>query len=260
MAALNDSSTTVRLEPHGDVAVIVLNRPLALNAMSGVVQQGLLAALADIQAGPWRAVVLRGEGRAFCAGADLRSFVDDTDADDPAAVRAYMDAWAAVVAGFRELQVPVVAAVHGVAYGGGWSLALAADLIVAARSARFCMSYIDIGMPADMGASYWLPRMTGVMTARRLLLTGEVIDADEALRLGLVVAVVDDDELVPGALALAERLAAKAPRAMRGMRALLTRNAGATLPEALRNEGDAIAATADDPAFRAALAKFRGGA
>jgi len=246
------------MEPRGDVLTLVLDRPSALNAMSRAMQEDLLDALATAAAGRWRAVVLRGEGRAFCSGADLRSFVDDVDADDPVAVRAYMDRWAAVVRGFRDLPAATVAAVHGAAYGGGWSLALAADLVIAARSARFCMSYVDRGVPADLGASYWLPRLAGTMVARRILLLGEVVDAEEARRLGLVVDVVDDDRLVDAAADLAEGLAAKPPRARRALRRLVEGGLDATLDRALAAEGGAVAAAADDPAFRAALAHFRG--
>jgi 2-(1,2-epoxy-1,2-dihydrophenyl)acetyl-CoA isomerase len=247
----------IRVEPDAEVVTIVLDRPEVLNAMSGRLREELAQALDLVAAGPWQAMILRGAGRAFSAGADLGSYLDEVDVSDPASTGAYIDAWSDIILGLRELPVPSVAAVHGVAYGGGLNLALACDVVVAARSARLVQSYVDIGANVDLGGSWILPRLVGVAQARRLLMLGDQIDGDEAHAIGLVAYVVDEDELESTALEVARRLAEKDSDSLLATRRLVDANLDVDLATALRREGEGIVARVASPAFQAAVAPYR---
>ncbi len=254
-AGSHAAHVTVRVEPDGDIAWIVLDRPERLNALTATMCRELAAALAEADEGPCRVVVLRGEGRAFCAGADLDQILHDVDATDAVAIRAFMNSgWQAVIRQISEMATPLVAAVHGPAYGGGANLALAADLVVAGESAVFCQSYVDRGIAPDLGATFTLPRLVGLAQARRLLMLGTAVPAPEALAMGMIAEVVPDERLLARARELATELAAKDAGALNIIRSTMERNLGADLPTALARESDAIAVTLGRPAFRAGLA------
>lgn len=251
------SDVVARFEPDGEIAWIVLDRPARLNAMTDAMRAQIAAALERVDAGPWRALVLRGEGRAFCSGADLVQITGDVDVQDPQAVRRFMnEGWQAVIARLRTLSVPTVAAVHGPAYGGGANLALAADLVVAAESAVFCESYVDRGLTPDLGGTVILPRLVGLARARRMLMLGEPVPAAAAVGMGLVAEVVPDAALVARAAELARALAAKDPAALAGIRRLVEQNLTAELPVALGRETDAITASIAGDAFADAIRPF----
>lgn len=202
------------LERHDDgVAVLRLNRPDVLNALSDqtVADLGrLLDGLATDAA--LRALVLTGTGRGFCAGFDLglasRAPGDD-ELGEAAAWTVRQEAFASLVTRLRALRAPVVAAVNGLANGAGLALALAAEVRYAAASARFNAAFVKVGMSGcDMGVSWLLPRCVGLSRSFEMLLTGRLVDAAEAERIGLVTATVPDDELLPRALATARQIAA----------------------------------------------------
>lgn len=250
--------STVRTESDGDLLWLVLDRPERLNAMCGQMAIEITELLDRIPQGPWRCLLIRGEGRAFCAGADLAQFVDEVDIGDVEAVRDYLEhGWQEVTARLQELPVPVVAAVHGAAYGGGANLALAADLVVAAESAIFCQPYVLHGISPDCGATSILPLLVGRQQARRLLLLGEAVPAPEAARIGLVTEVVPDSELVDRARQLGTALANKDRKALQATRELLTRNQDTDLRAALAREAETVAALLGRPAFRDVTARFR---
>ena len=202
-------------------------------------------------------LILKGEGRSFCSGADLKSLPDDVDLTDIEDVRRHMRRWRDVVMGIRSLPLPSVAAVAGHAYGGGLNLALACDLVVVAESARLCQSYVDRGVPTDLGGSYVFPRLVGWGRARRLLLTGEVIDGPEAERIGLAASVVADDRLYVEARMLASTLATKDPGAVAHMRRLLDEGVEGGLEEALDREGEAVAALLTTPDIAKKLQSYQ---
>ena len=250
---------TIRFETaDGDpVAWMVLDRPKRLNAMTALMRREILDVLDRVHNGEWRVLAIRGEGRAFCSGADLEQILEDVDVTDAPAVRQFMlDGWQAVVERMRRSRVPIVAAVHGAAYGGGANLALAADLVVAAESAVFCQSYVDRKITPDLGATWVLPRLAGLQQARRLLLLGEPIGAAEALALGLVAEVTADDRLLDRTAEIAAALAAKSPESIAIIRDLLDRNSSNDLPSALAAEADAVAVTLGGAGFREGLAAF----
>ena len=206
------------MSPHGSLlvervdatAVLRLNRPDRLNALDETLIASLQAACASIRSDDGvRAVVLTGQGRGFCSGLDVRDFGPSIpDRDAPAADRMrFQEMMGSLPVLLRELPQPVVAAVNGVAVGGGLALALGADIRVCAASATFGNAAIKLGLSgAEMGMSYHLPRIVGTSVAADWMLTGRTVDADEALRTGLVSAVVDDAELLDHALQMAARI------------------------------------------------------
>ncbi len=200
----------VLLERRGPVGVITLNRPDALNAINNAVRSGLTRACREAQAdAAIRAVLLRAAGpRGFCVGADIKEFrpVDSLVAArrlDPEL--AYADAIAA-------LTKPVVAAVHGFCLGGGFEIALACDIRVASSDAVFGLPEVNLGLIPGAGGTQRLPRLIGMGRALDLMLTGERLGAEEALRLGVVTRLAPSHEaLAEQAMALAEAIAAKPP-------------------------------------------------
>ena len=208
---------TIQIEARGSVSVITLNRPEALNALTTKVGQEFLTAVTQAQAGGARAIVLTGAGRAFCAGGDLREM--RTMAESGGNVGAFFDEPLQLlnecILAIRRTPLPIIAAVNGAASGGGCNLALACDLVIAGASARFNQAFIKIGLVPDCGGSFILPRLIGWKRAAELMMTGDVIAAGDALRMGMINAVVPDAELMAQALAMAERLA-QAPTAAIG--------------------------------------------
>ena len=189
---------TLQLERRDQIAWLTLNRPESLNAMNRALVGELRAFFTGLgQDHDTRLVVLRGAGRAFCAGLDLKEGVDG-DGSVQASLRAQRTISELVIM-MRRVPQPIIACVHGAACGGGFALALGADVRIAGESARMNAAFIRIGFSAcDIGVSYFLPRMVGASVAAELLLTGNFIDARRAERLGLVSRVVADGELDGG--------------------------------------------------------------
>jgi 2-(1,2-epoxy-1,2-dihydrophenyl)acetyl-CoA isomerase len=248
---------TIRLEEEGEVLWLVLDRPETLNALSGQMQTELIDAIGSIAGIGAKAVILTGEGRSFCSGADLRRLPEDVDLSDIGAMREFMRGWADVILGIRQLPVPTVAAVAGHAYGGGLNLALACDIVIVTPDSRLCQSYVDRGVPTDLAGSFILPRLVGWGRARRMLLSGEVIDGEEAVHIGLASVVAGEASLHDEARRWATRLAAKDPQAVAGMRTLIDSGTDGSLEEALEREGEAVAAVLATPGIREKLLSYR---
>jgi enoyl-CoA hydratase/carnithine racemase len=214
------SFATILTERRGHALWVTLNRPESLNAMSRALVGELRALFSGLgEQRDVRVVVLRGAGRAFCAGLDLK---EDAGADTDAAVGSVPVALRAqrriseLVMMMRRAPQPIIAAVHGAACGGGFALALGADVRVAGESARMNAAFIRIGLSAcDVGVSYFLPRMVGASVAAELLLTGNFIDAARAERLGLVSRVVPDAELEATTQALVDDMLRNSPLGLR---------------------------------------------
>ena len=208
---------TVRIEhPAAGVALVTLDRPDRLNAMSHDLVADLHAALDEVGAdNTCRVVVLTGAGRGFCAGLDLKGTGPAPNSDGLGRAQAGLTAQqhiARLVPKLRGLRQPVIAAVNGPAAGGGLALALASDVRIAAESARFNVAFVRIGLSGcDIGVSWLLPRLVGASKAFELMLTGRLIDAAEADRIGLVSRVVPDGEVVDAALELAAEISANSP-------------------------------------------------
>jgi 2-(1,2-epoxy-1,2-dihydrophenyl)acetyl-CoA isomerase len=209
-------------EQTGTVATLTLNRPAALNAVYGEVFRQLLSHLTAIDAdAAIRVVVLTGAGRAFCAGGDKNVDIGASATWTAEERRAEEELAQAAVRQLRALRVPVVARVHGVAVGAGCDLALACDLIVASDQAQFGQFWVRRGLVPDLGAVYLLPRLIGLHRAKELILTGRLIDAHTAARIGLVNEVVPHAELDAAVAKLCAELAAVPPAAVAMAKQLL---------------------------------------
>ncbi|WP_420382959.1 enoyl-CoA hydratase-related protein [Novosphingobium sp.] len=199
------SFETIRLERMGPVAKIVLDRPDRLNAMPPSMAIEIGDALAQI--GDARAVLLTGEGRAFCSGADLAAQGERSIAGGAGSYKALTEAYNPLIQKMARLAVPVVVAVNGAAAGIGCSLALTGDFVLAAKSAYFLQAFVNIGLVPDGGASWVIARLVGKARATQMMMLGERIGAEQAADWGLIYKAVDDDLLADEALALATRLA-----------------------------------------------------
>ena len=208
----------VKQARDGAVGVLTLNEPASLNAMTPDLLGALAVAIGEMTDDPGvRALVLTGEGRGFCSGQNLRAS-EALGSDIVAGVMKFY--WPAFRA-LRECRVPIVVAVNGVAAGGGFSLAMAGDIIVAARSASFIQVFSRIGLVPDLGSTWLLPRLIGRQRALELMLLTEPLSAERAMQWGLVRQVVDDEHLLNEAIQLARRLAAGPTRALVATRALM---------------------------------------
>jgi enoyl-CoA hydratase len=217
----------VEVERRGPVTVLTLHRPERLNALSHGLLRRLDELLDELMYDyAQRVVVLAGTGRAFCAGMDLKGQAEGATWVDGAGptqtTYALQEAVGRLVVKLRDVPQPVVAAVHGVAAGGGLSLAAAADARVAEPGARFIASFVRLGTTGgDMGSSWFLPRIVGWEQATRILCTGREVGAEEALRIGLVGEVVPEGTARERAVALAEEMCALSPFGLRQTKSLL---------------------------------------
>lgn len=223
----------VKQAREGAIAILTLDEPASLNAMT----PDLLGALADAVAETTRdegvrALILTGAGRGFCSGQNLKA--SEALGEDIAAgvMRFYWPAFKAL----RQCRVPVVVAVNGVAAGGGFSLAMAGDMIVAARSATFIQVFSRIALVPDLGSTWLLPRLIGRQRALELMLLNEPLTAERAHEIGLVRQVVEDARLMAEALILAQRLAEGPTRALVATRALIEESEHATYEAQFRRE------------------------
>lgn len=233
----------VTVERTAGVGRVVVDRPGAHNALTREAAGDLRDAVLDLaEDDAVRALVLSGTGEAFCTGADLTAL--EGDASDGRRLRHVATRLHATVQGLVHAPKPVVAGVNGVAAGGGLGLALAADLAVAAESARFEFAYPRVGLSGDGGSTFLLPRLLGLRRAREFALLDEPVDAVEAVEAGLATEAVPDDEFDDRVAALAAELAAGPTLAYARTKRLLVRNYGRSLSTALAAETDAVVALA----------------
>jgi 2-(1,2-epoxy-1,2-dihydrophenyl)acetyl-CoA isomerase len=210
---------TLRIEIDGEIGTLTLNRPDAFNAMSPEMIGEMTVAfgwLAD--RAPLRGLIITGAGQAFCAGGDVTWFrkgVESGEIDLPSEVRRGAEVLHQAIIDLRRIPYPVVAAVNGPAAGAGFSLALACDIRIAARTAFFAPAYGRIGASPDGGMTYFLPRVVGPSKALELLLEDPNLKAEAARELGLVSEVVDPEELTEAVRAKIEKLAKMAPHYVR---------------------------------------------
>lgn len=209
------SYETVQLEMRdGGIGLLTLNRPASLNALTTEMAKEFMSAIGEARERGARALVLTGAGRAFCAGGDLRTMQEM--AQSSGRIEAFFDEPLGLLNEclvlLQEAPLPIIAAVNGSASGGGCNLALACDIVIAAESARFNQAFVRVGLSPDCGGTYLLPRLVGLRRATELLMTGDVVDAESALEMGMINRVVKDDELMSEAMSLAARLA-QAPTA-----------------------------------------------
>jgi 2-(1,2-epoxy-1,2-dihydrophenyl)acetyl-CoA isomerase len=202
------NTDVVLYEKADQIATVTLNQPATLNALTHDMVLRLAEVVADVAGDPdVRAAVLTGAGRGFCSGANLLGASGEALGAGGMGVRAAVLSINEVLAGIAEMQKPWLAAVNGPAVGGGCSLALVCDLILAAESAYLCVGYVNVGMVLDMGGTYLLPRLVGIHRASELAFFGERVYGPDAAEIGLVNRSVPDAELMDTAREWAERLA-----------------------------------------------------
>lgn len=206
----------VIVEREGGVGRLTLNRPEKLNAFAGRMREEILEGLKDLgNDSSVRVIVITGAGRGFCSGADVSYLETLLEKKDSERFEELLETGRTVVKRIRKLSIPVVAAVNGPAAGGGLNLALACDIRIASDKATFGQTFARIGLVPDWGGMHFLPRLVGEAKALELMMTGEMIGADEALRIGLVNRVVAAEDLDAETRRLAETLAARPPRSLR---------------------------------------------
>lgn len=249
--------------PRPDIAVLTLNRPEKLNALSYDLVEDLHSALGQIGAdNNLRVVVLTGSGRGFCSGLDLTDPNPEKAGEGtefPRSGMRWQERIAELTARIQRLRQPVIAAVNGVAYGGGMGIALACDIRIGSASARFCTQFIKLGLGGcDIGVSYTLPRIIGAGPAFDLILTARAVDADEALRLGLISRLSADGAVVDDAVQIAETLCSYGKFGVESTKQVLWANLEATSLEAalhLENRSQILASTSGE--MREASEAFR---
>ncbi|MGD0081869.1 MAG: enoyl-CoA hydratase-related protein [Acidimicrobiales bacterium] len=253
----SDDAGPVRLAQAGGVATVMLSRPDQMNSLTVAAKVALLEALQAVAADDSvRAVVLTGEGRAFCAGQDLGEHATALEGDLNHAFDTVEDHYSPIVRTLATMPKPAIAAINGTCAGAGLGFALACDLRVVSSGVRFAPAFLGIGLTADSGLSATLARTVGWSRAMGLLMLGTVIDADEALRIGLVHEVVAPEELGSHVTGLAERLAAGPTKAYAALKEAFWQGAAADLDSVLRLEGELQARLAFTDDHRAAVGAF----
>ena len=243
----------IRVEQGANaVATITLDRPDSLNALNAAMVDELRAAVEGLAGSGARCLLLTGAGRGFSSGADLASG-GGLPADAGMALEKHFNP---LVRALFDLPIPVVAAVNGPAAGAGCSLALAADIVVAARSSYFLQAFVNVGLVPDAGATWLLPRLAGRARAIEMMMLGERIPAERALEWGMIARVVDDEALASEAAALAARLAGGPSVALGLIRRLARDGAQATLEAQLEAERQAQKAAGETRDFRSAVMAF----
>jgi 2-(1,2-epoxy-1,2-dihydrophenyl)acetyl-CoA isomerase len=247
---------TLLYEVKYNVARITLNRPDAANALDARMGHELMQVAIRASEDPSvRAVILTGAGKMFCGGGDLKHFASLGDRL-PAHLKELAGELHLAISRFARMQAPVIAAVNGSAGGAGLSLAIFADIVLAAESAKFTLAYTRAGLSPDGGSTYFLPRIIGLRRALEMALTNRVLSAREALDWGLVTRVVPDAELQTQADALAAQLAAGATQAFGAAKRLLQHSFSESLETQMELEALAIADQARTPYSREGIAAF----
>lgn len=258
---MSDTQDPLLQERHGDVAVLKLNIPQRLNPLAMPLQERLRAELATLAADrSVRALVITGEGKAFCVGADLSSMQPASGQSLGEQTAQAMEALSnRLIQDIRELPFPVVSAVNGPCAGAGVGLALAADVVVAARSAYFYLPFMPrLGIVPDLGTTWFLERFVGRARAVGLSLLGDRLSAEQAQQWGLIWGAVDDANLTNEALALAQRLARLPAHAAQEIRAVYENAGQASLVDQMRLEAERQRVLIDRPTFAEGVQAFLG--
>ena len=251
------ASDTVRLEVAGSVATVTLDRPTGMNALNLSLKTALLDVVRAVHDDTdVRAVVLTGSGRSFCVGQDLREHAALLQAHDPAPLATVREHYNPVITMLAEMPKPVVAAINGTAAGAGLGLACACDFRIGAQGTRYTTAFTGIGLTADSGLSWTLPRLVGAAKATALLMLAEPFTAEQAFEMGLLTALVPAEQVLPAALELAARLGNGPTVAYAALKQSLRVAATSTLPEALAEEDRQQTLAGDSADHAAAVASF----
>jgi enoyl-CoA hydratase/carnithine racemase len=245
-------------EERGAVATLTLDRPDTLNSLTFEVYRELTGTFRALAARESvRAVVITGRGRAFCTGGDVKDIIGELLHRDPAGLLEFTRLTCDLVRAMRALPKPIVASLNGTVAGAGAAIAIAADLRIAAESAKIAFLFVRVGLAgADMGAAWLLPRIVGLGRATELLMTGDFLDADEAHRIGLYNRVVPIGRLPEETQAMADRLVRGPASGLAATKDALEREAHLGFPEALDLEARIQAERMTDPDFREGFQAF----
>jgi len=245
-------------EASRGVATITLSRPDRLNALTFEVYEELTATFRKLrERQSVRAVLITGDGRAFCSGGDVDDIIGRLFERDPAGLLEFTRLTCALVAAMRSLDTPIVAALNGTVAGAGAVIALASDIRIASENARIAFLFVKVGLSgADMGSAFLLPRVVGIARATEMLMTGDFVSAADAYAFGLYNKVVPQESVVEEARAFAERLAAGPGFAIRMTKQMINRELSVGLEEALEMEAQAQTICMTHPDYREAYEAF----
>jgi 2-(1,2-epoxy-1,2-dihydrophenyl)acetyl-CoA isomerase len=228
----------ILFEVKEGIARLTLNRPERLNSFNTQMHDEVRAALASIPASSARVLVISGAGRGFCAGQDLNDRAVAPGGAPPDLADSIEKYYKPLVLALRSLSMPVIAAVNGVAAGAGANIALACDLVIAARSANFVQAFSKLGLVPDSGGTWFLPRLVGTARALGLTLLGDKLSAEQAVSWGLIWRCVEDAELAGVVDGLARQLAVAPTRGLVRTRQAIYESWGRTLEQQLDTERD----------------------
>lgn len=247
----------IQLEKQNAIGILRFNRPAQLNAFETVmIQEALVALRKLLDDESVCVVIITGNGKGFCAGADMNLLQELGATSDTTRGKILVSTGSEMVEMIHAADKPVIAAINGPAAGGGAGIALACDMRVMAQSASIGFTFIRIGLHPDLGCTYFLPRLVGPAKAAELLMTGEMIGADEAMHLGMVNHVVPDAELLPATLKLANVIANKSPLALRLLKKGLHQTSTQSLEAMLKYEVYSQSLCFDSKEAAAAIQKF----
>jgi enoyl-CoA hydratase/carnithine racemase len=251
--------TTFRYSESDGVATITLDRPDRLNALTFEVYAELRDTFALLAThDPVKVVIITGAGRGFCSGGDVEAIIARLLEQEMAQRLAFTRMTGALIANMRALPKPVIAAINGVAAGAGAVIALASDFRLAVPSASLSFLFTKVGLAgADMGAAYLLPRIVGLARATELLMLGDTVTAEEALRVGLVNRIVEPERLMDEARTLAARLTQGPSFALGMTKTLLNQELDIDFASAIEAEAQGQAICMQSPSFREAYEAFR---
>jgi 2-(1,2-epoxy-1,2-dihydrophenyl)acetyl-CoA isomerase len=248
------STTTILTETQGHVAIIKLNRPDKFHSFNREMALGLQAALdAAANDDNIRAILLTASGKAFCAGQDLGEAIDESG---PGIEKIVQEHYNPIILKLRSIEKPVVCAINGVAAGAGASISLACDILIAGASATFIQAFSKIALIPDSGGTFILPRLVGFQRATALMMLGDKVTAAEALQMGMIYKVAEDDKLMETAMSVAKTLSEMPTKALGLTKRLLNEGTTNSLEQQLVREGQEQVVAAATSDFKEGIAAF----
>ena len=238
----------------GAIGKITLNRPDKYNAFVRGMALELQKKLDECRSDETiRCIIISGSGKAFCAGQDLK---EATDPNSPTIEEIVQQHYNPIIKKIREIEIPVIAAVNGVAAGAGANVALACDIVVAAKSATFIQAFSKIGLIPDSGGTYFLPRLIGIQKAAALMMTGEAVSAEKAETLGMIYAVYEDSEFETSAMKLADTISSMPTKGLGYTKKLLSQTFNNSLEDQLSLEAETQALSASSKDHQEGIKAF----
>ena len=244
----------IQFEKIGAIGKITLNRPDKYNAFVRGMALELQKKLDECGSDETiRCIIISGSGKAFCAGQDLK---EATDPNGPTIEEIVQQHYNPIIKKIREIEIPVIAAVNGVAAGAGANVALACDIVVAAKSASFIQAFSKIGLIPDSGGTYFLPRLIGIQKAAALMMTGEAVSAEKAETLGMIYAVYEDSEFETSAMKLADTISSMPTKGLGYTKKLLSQTFNNSLEDQLSLEAETQALSASSKDHQEGIKAF----